>query len=157
VQFRIRYPGFEDRELIIEIGGFWGGPVVLVDGQEVDKTDGRYVVRDSQGGRIELRLKTVPFDPIPRLEINDKPVELAPPLKWYELVWCCLPIALLFVGGLIGGGVGGGACFLNVLIFRGEQSLVMKYALTAIVTVCAFVVYLVLAMLLGMLIAPGRS
>ncbi len=92
-----------------------------------------------------------------------------PKLTWYQHVWLGLPLALIAVGGAVGGacgeragaeglvelliGVGGavgGACggpawAINQSVFRKTEHPVLRYVLTGLISVAAVVAYLVLA------------
>lgn len=68
-------------------------------------------------------------------------------LKWYEYIICGIPLVLIFIGGAIGGGVGGGAFALNVILWKSDKSELAKIASVMGVTIGAFVLYFVIAIL----------
>ena len=68
-------------------------------------------------------------------------------LKWYEQVVCLLPIALVAVGGAIGGLCGGLAVAINMLIFSKDISVGKKYLYVLLVGLGSVVLYLVLAVI----------
>ena len=68
-------------------------------------------------------------------------------LKWYEQVVCLLPIALVVIGGAIGGLCGGLAVALNMLIFSKDISVGKKYFYVVLVGLGAVVLYLFLAVI----------
>jgi hypothetical protein len=80
-------------------------------------------------------------DPIPTLSINDQLVGLAEPLQWYEYGWSGLPMLLVFVGGALGGLVGGYATVVNGRIFRSDRSVTAKYGLAGAVTVSGVLIF----------------
>ncbi|HVG38335.1 MAG TPA: hypothetical protein VM870_03545, partial [Pyrinomonadaceae bacterium] len=116
------------------------------------KQKGGYLLRDNAGREVVTKLKATPFDPIPRVQLGDEGVRLVEPLRWYEYIWMCLPIGLLFVGGAIGGGLGAGAAYGNALIFRSGYSKGAKYLLTGLVTIGAVVAFVVIATILQVLL-----
>lgn len=68
-----------------------------------------------------------------------------PKLFWYQHVWLALPLALIAVGGAIGGVCGGMACAFNYKTFRNTGHPVLRYVLTGLVSLTAVGAYLVLA------------
>jgi hypothetical protein len=66
-------------------------------------------------------------------------------LRWYEHVWVALPFAMVAFGGLIGGGCGGAAWAINKSVFQKTQNPVLRYVFTGIISVGAFVLWLVFA------------
>lgn len=76
-------------------------------------------------------------DPAPVLVVGNKTVRLAEPLEWYEWIWTGFPLVLVFLGGAIGGLLGGGAAVVNTQLFRSGKPVVVKYVLSALVTIVA--------------------
>lgn len=148
----INHPGFAGRELYLQTPGLLSGAQLYLDGTRVQKHKGTYLLRDNAGQETTAKLKATPFDPIPRVQIGDDTIRLAEPLKWYEYVWMCLPVGLLFVGGALGGGLGAGAAYGNALVFRSGHSTALKYVLTGLVTVVAVVLFVVIAGLFHVLL-----
>jgi hypothetical protein len=62
-------------------------------------------------------------------------------LKLHEHVMAGLPFALIAVGGLIGGAIGGGAYAINASIFTKEISPAKKYTYCILVTLGACAAY----------------
>ena len=71
--------------------------------------------------------------------------EVKPQMKWYEMLACLWPIALMSVGGGIGGLLGGLAIALNLTIFGKDFSNKKKYVLTTLSGISAVVLYIVIA------------
>ncbi len=67
-----------------------------------------------------------------------------------EHIICALPIALIAVGGAIGGLCGGAAWAVNQKIMRGQQSAVVRYALVALTFVGAIAAYFAVIIALAM-------
>jgi hypothetical protein len=90
-----------------------------------------------------MRLKGRFLDPIPNLIVGGETIQIMPPLAWYQYIWMSIPMILLFLGGAIGGLCGGLAAGFSSRIFRSDRSQGMKYALTGLISIGAFVAYFV--------------
>ena len=77
---------FRGRGLAVRTAGFFKGPRLLIDGTEANGRRQRYTVRDNTGREVAIRLRTNHIDPIPKVEIDSKTIELARRLRWYEYV-----------------------------------------------------------------------
>ena len=84
----------------------------------------------------------------PQLLIEGKTIPLVRPLQWYKYTWCGLAIFLLFVGGAIGGLLGGLAFTLNVQVFRMELNPFLKFLFSAAISMLAVLLYLFIGFLL---------
>lgn len=149
------HPKFRNQKLEIRIAGIFSNRSVLLNGVPVKRAKGAYVVRDDNGSDVAVRLKSNFVDPIPLVVIGTEKVRLVPPLAWYEYTWVGLPILLLFVGGALGGGIGGLATYGSGRIFRSSRSAWAKYALTGAISVCALLLFAVAATALQVII--GRA
>jgi hypothetical protein len=99
----VDHESFRERALRVRRGTFFRGPGILLDGKKVQPTKGVYRVDDDGGLEREIRLRGSAFDPVPRVEIDGECVGLGLPLAWYEAVWALCPLALLLLGGFLGG------------------------------------------------------
>jgi hypothetical protein len=63
-------------------------------------------------------------------------------LRWYDWLWCALPLGLGAVGGVFGGLCGVVAFAFNLRTFAAEQPRPLKYMIAALSTVTAAIVYL---------------
>ncbi len=154
MEIPVSYAGFEGRRLLVK-ANFVSGPSLWVDGAQVKKEGGSCLVRDNQGRPIEVKLKSTVFDPIPKLQIGSEIVPLAEPLKPYEYVWSALPLVLIFIGGALGGGLGGAAAYLNLRVFRTDYPYGLKYVITAAISGAALVSFLILATLIAVALKRG--
>jgi hypothetical protein len=118
---------------------------LLLNDEVVKRRKGLYPVVSDSGTEMLVKMKYNLVDPIPSLSIDDQPVRLAEPLQWYEYGWSGLPLLLMFIGGALGGLVGGYATVVNGRIFRSDRGLTAKYGLAGAVTVSAVVIFFVLA------------
>ena len=144
MELSIKYPGFENRNLSLRTAGFFAGAKVVIDNAEVKGKGNVFLVRNNDGKEIEIKLKGF-LDPIPVLDIEGKKIRVVDPLKWYQYVWSGLPILMAFGGGAIGGGLGFMAFWINARLFRSEKGAVTQYALSGIVSVLSFTVFLIAA------------
>jgi hypothetical protein len=86
MEMPIQQEAFTGRRLAIRIAGLFKGPRLIIDGAEAKGRRQRYTVRDNSGKEVIIRLRTNHVDPIPKVEIGAKVIELARRLRWYEYV-----------------------------------------------------------------------
>jgi hypothetical protein len=132
MEMPIQQEAFTGRGLAIRTAGLFKGPRLIIDGAEAKGRRQRSTVRDNSGKEVIIRLRTNHVDPIPKVEIGAKVIELARRLRWYEYVWMGLPILLAFEGGALGALVGLPAVQSSARVFRSERSGLSKYALSAL-------------------------
>jgi hypothetical protein len=156
MQLQLSHPAFKTQRVAIETAGWFTGPKLVVNGSIAKKQKGTYLVVSDSGTEVPVRLKYNFLDPIPKVTVAGEPVALAPPLKWYEYAWAGLPVLLVFAGGAIGGFVGAlGAC-ASGRVFRSDRGAVAKYGLSALITVGAFVAFVILAAIFQLLVGMSR-
>jgi len=88
-----------------------------------------------------------------KVELSDRGAlekEKLPPLV---MMACCWPIVIVVIGGLIGGALGGAACGVNVALYKSKLPRWSLWILNPLVGVTAFVLYVVLALALGLALA----
>lgn len=151
----IAVAGFEGRGLSLRPAGLLRGATLVCDGAPVPRKGTVFELKDNQGALVSFRFGQTLFDPIPKVIVRDDVIELAPPLAWYQYLWILAPASLIFVGGLLGGLAGGAAAFANMHLMRQPGSAAAKYAITGLVTLAAFVVYLLLASLIALALRPA--
>ena len=147
----IQHEGFGGRGLAVRTAGFFKRPRLLIDGNEVKGKRLRYTVRDNSGKEVPIRLKANFLDPIPRVEIASNIIDVARRFRWYEYVWMGLPILLVFAGGGHGGLgilIGLMAVHSSTRVFRSERRPLAKYALSALISLAAVSVFVVLIILI---------
>ena len=77
-------------------------------------------VRDNAENMVEVRLKSRAIDPIPRVVIGDRTLQVARPLVWYEYPPLAISWALLPLGGALGALLGIAATVVGVgVLLRG--------------------------------------
>jgi hypothetical protein len=78
-----------------------------------------------------------------------------PKLRWYQHVWCALPLALVAVGGAIGGACGGAAWVLNQAVFQKTANPILRYVFTGMISATAVMLYLGIAIGLALVLRPN--
>jgi hypothetical protein len=145
MQIEVTHPQFRTQKLAVEAAGWFAGPKLLVNGAAVKKQKGRFTVRSDAGQDTTIELKYNVLDPIPKIKIAGDATAVAPPLQWYEYAWIGIPVLLIFVGGAIGGFVGALGAVASGRVFRSEHSTPVKYGLSALITLGAFIAFVILA------------
>ena len=155
MQYPVQTEGFQAQQLTLETAGLFSGAKLLLNGQPVPKgaKRGEFIVKRDDGTEVTAKFKPIFLDPVPQIIINDsQTVKVVEPLQWYQWLWAGLPIALIFVGGVLGGLFGFIATTLSIRIFRSEMSSVPQYLAVGGISVLAVVSYLVVAILVTGLI-----
>ena len=142
MEIPIALPGMEGQRLALRINTFTGAQLIL-NSQPVPRQKGLFSLRSNAGSAITVRFKGRFLDPIPNLIVSGQTIQIMPPLAWYQYAWMSIPMLLLLLGGAIGGLCGGLAAGISSRIFRSDRSQGMKYALTGLVSLGAFVGYFV--------------
>jgi hypothetical protein len=156
MDFPLSYPGFEGQNLVVRSVGLFGfRPSLLKAGMPLRRKNGCYVLTSNGGREVKVRLKRRVLDPLPKVTIGETQVDLARPLRTRELLWICFPLILACAGGALGGAVGGLAAYVSGHVFRSGRDPGEKYALTALVTLCALSGYVVLAWAIHSLVLGG--
>lgn len=73
----------------------------------------------------------------------------ASPMSVGEQVFIALPLALIFVGGLLGGLCGGIASYCNARVFKSGLGQPIKFLVASTITVAAALLWFVAAMLVA--------
>lgn len=156
----MRYPviieGFEGQKIEVESSGLVTGPKLLVNGQPAAKGPkrGQFTLRRNDGREAVASWKAglSNLTGVPRLAVDDEIIDVIDPPPWYQLVWSALPFILIVLGGFLGAIIGFMAFSINNLVFRSNQSQVLKYVITGAINVAAFIFYLVVAILVASMI-----
>ena len=143
----VQIPGFESQQIAVEMPGAFGSAKLFVNGQPAPPAPkkGQYLLRQNDGTEVVASFKSGWPDPTPMLVVGAQTIKLAEPLMWYQWIWAAWPLVLILLGGAIGGLLGGGAAVINTQIFRSDKNAFVKYALTAFISVIAFVLWLIVA------------
>lgn len=142
MQYPITVPGFDLRNIVVQLGGIMSTPKILIDGEPAPKgpKTGQFLLRRNDGAEAIAQLRSRNFlDPIPQIVVDGKTYSLAEPLKWYQWLWGGLPFALAIIGGALGGLFGGIALFVNGRVFRSNLNPPLKYLVSAGVSILAVI------------------
>jgi len=147
VRYPVNIPELPGRRIEVEHPGVFSSATVLVDGQPATKAlkRGQFFVRATDGRESLLALKTSFLDPVPQVLWAGRTIQLVEPLAWYQWLWTGIPLVLALLGGAIGGALGGVAMVFNIRILRSDRSGVLRYALTALLSVGALGAYVFVA------------
>jgi hypothetical protein len=74
-------------------------------------------------------------------------------LSWWQLVLSLVPLALIGLGGLIGGAVGGAGTWVNLKVARSALHPAVKALVMIMVIGAAYVVWLIVAIAVRSMIA----
>lgn len=134
MQYSVPLQGVEVSQVKVELPGLFSGAKLVVNGMPAPKAAkrGEYIIHRDDGSQMTARLKNKFLDPVPDVVINGETIKIVDPLKWYQWIWAGLPILLIFVGGLLGAGLGLVATSINTRIFRSDTIGVGQYAQVAL-------------------------
>jgi len=154
MSYKVSIEGFEGQDIEVKTS-FWSGPKLVVNGVPAPEGNkrGEMLLQRNDGRQIIARWKPqfIGLD-VPQLIVDEKVINLAEPLKWYQWIWGGLPIALVFIGGALGAIAGIIGFTINTKVFRIEMNSVLKYVITGVVSALTVVAYFIAAMLFTMLI-----
>jgi hypothetical protein len=141
----VRIPGMEGQNIALRPAGAITGAKLMLNGQPVAKEKGFYQLRSNAGANVAVKLKGRLLDPIPNLVVGGQTIEVAPALTWAQYAWMSIPIVLVFIGGGIGGLCAGLAATASSRVFRSDLSDGLKYAVTGMISLGAYLTYFVAA------------
>lgn len=146
LRYLINAPGFEGRQIVVQGSGWFSGAKIFLDNRPAAKGPkrGTFLLSRNDGQQVEAQLRGTLLDPVPKLVLNGEQIELERPFQWYEWLWICLPIVLLFLGGGLGGLLGGLSLAINARILRAQFGDVGRFLLSGAVSAAAVLFYFVL-------------
>ncbi|HZM78796.1 MAG TPA: hypothetical protein VFC19_23965 [Candidatus Limnocylindrales bacterium] len=74
-------------------------------------------------------------------------------LSWWQMVLTLLPLALIALGGLVGGAVGGAGAWANLKVARSAMHPAVKALVMIVVVGAAYVVWSVIAVAIKSMLA----
>jgi hypothetical protein len=141
--YKLEVPGFEGQRLEIDAGAF--KKTLLFNGVTAPSAGiGKYRITRDDGREVTTKW-TSSFDPAPSIVIDGQTIRTAAPLKWHEILLVGLPFLLVFVGGALGGLLGGVAATFNAKLIRSSQPAAVRYIGSIAVAAVAAVLYLLVA------------
>lgn len=148
-RYPVKIPGFESDDIELESSGFFSPARLFINGNkaEAGSKNNEVLLRKQDGSTTSLFFQNAFFDTVPRLLVNGKSIQIAPPLAWYQYVYSGLPLLLILVGGVVGAVLGMVAFILNIRIMRGSLRIPLKYLLILVSHLITFFVYIALSLL----------
>jgi hypothetical protein len=145
--------GFEGQKIEVQPAGLFGTARLFVNDVEARKgaKRGEMILTRNDGKEVVAAWRNNFLD-VPKLLVENKVINVAKPLAWYEWVWNCLPVVLLFGGGALGGLFGALAIVFNLNVFRSQQNTWLKYLVTGLISFSAMVAYLIAGIAFSLLI-----
>jgi len=145
MDYSIQHEDFEGRDLCVRLSGLFGSAKLVENGTEVSGSGRQHSVRGNSGETREIVLESSLIDRLPVVVIDGVSIRLDRALRWYEYLWMGMPLLLVFAGGALGVVMGIAATWTSARIFRSERSIVMRYALTGLVSLATVLVFLGIA------------
>ncbi len=151
-RYPILLPGFEEQRIEIEMGLSWTAFYRLLQNDAPvpkDKVRGRYYITNDVGRREMITL----FDQLPYMDIlptvvyGGQHVEYVRPLTQAERICALSPLALLAIGGAIGGLFGAAGWYFNLRYLRTtpEQTTFARIGRSLVVSCFCVLAYLIAA------------
>lgn len=153
MNYTVNLEGLEGQKIEVQPAGFFGAAKLFVNGVEARQGSkrGEMLLTRNDGREVVAAWRNNFLD-VPKLVVENKVIDVAKPLAWYEWIWNGWPIVLLFGGGALGGFFGALAVVINLNVFRSQQNPLLKYASTGAISLAAVIAYLVIGIGLTLLI-----
>lgn len=139
----VAFSGLEPGRLTLRSMGIGGA--LYLDGSRLRARKGLLEV-PTRDGPVEVRYvpRRLGFD-VPDLEVDGRQVEVVPALPVAALALAVLPLLLIFVGGALGGLLGGAAATANLAVMRTGMPWAARVPVCLVMTVLAVGATLALA------------
>ncbi|HEX6454598.1 MAG TPA: hypothetical protein VF060_34695 [Trebonia sp.] len=132
--------------VVVATNAFWGRHVVTVAGQTVPHVGKRqYALPGADGVTVHATLRSRLADPYPALWVNGIQHRTGPKVPVVLQVLALLPIALVSIGGALGGVIGALGVMANLAIARTRIPSAGKAPIMIGIGLVAVLVYLVIA------------
>lgn len=153
MKYSVNLEGFEGQRIEVQPAGFLGSAKLFVNDVEARQGAKRgEMILTRNDGKEVVAIWRNNFLDVPKLMVENKVIDVAKPLAWYEWIWNGWPIVLLFGGGALGGLLGALAIVANLAVFRTQQNTLLKYLITGAISIAAVIAYLVIGIGLSLLI-----
>jgi len=141
MEYTVKIEGFEGHQLAVTSDELISNPKLLIDGQPAPNGQrrGEFILHKNNGSIViaQVTSAALGFDPVPRLSIDGKPIQIKEPLDRFEWVWSGIPLILFLTSGLLGTLFGILAFAFNVRVFRSQRSSLEKLLLTALISIAS--------------------
>ncbi len=154
IRYPVEIPGCENKKVELQVAGFITPIKLLVDGEPAQPGNRRneLVVRGKNGKPVSVYVQSSFFDTVPQLRVDGKTIRVVPPLKWYEYIWCGIPLFLVFTGGMLGAITSLIAFISNISIARTKMNPLLRYLVIGLVSAAAWAVYFLIAVILTVML-----
>jgi len=152
MKYTVNHEGFEGQKIEVQPAGLFGAAKLFVNDVEAPHgaKRGEMILTRKDGKEVVAAWRNNFLD-VPKLVVEDKLINVAKPLAWYEWVWNGWPVVLLFGGGALGGLFGALAIVINLNVFRSQQNTGLKYLLTGLISFSALIAYIIAGVALSLL------
>jgi hypothetical protein len=141
--YKLDVDGFEGQDIEVVVS-FWTGARLFVNGKKAEKGPrrGQLVLKRNDGKEViaSFKHKNIWAD-VPQLKVGKELIEFAKPLTWKEWIFVGSPIVVLLLGGALGAVMAMLGLYLNGKLFRSQLKDVLKYTLSAVVTLSLIIGY----------------
>jgi len=141
MEHTVKIEGFEGHHLAVTSDGLISNPKLLIDDQPAPNGQrrGEFILHKNNGSIViaQVTSTALGFDPVPRLSIDGKTIQILEPLDRFEWVWSGIPLILFLTSGLLGTLFGILAFAFNVRVFRTQRSNLEKFLLTALISIAS--------------------
>jgi hypothetical protein len=157
MRYSVNISGFNDTELTVEMPGVFSNPRLLVNGKPAasGQKKGEFLLVKDDGKVVTVKFGAAFLDAVPKLIVDGETFQVAEPLPWYQWAWSGAPIILVFLGGCIGGAIGGAAIVFNTRILRSVMPRSAQYFVTGLVSGATVLLYLIAVAVLQQML-PGK-
>ena len=146
----LTYPGFEGRGLSLRPQGLWSGAAILCDGTPAPRQGRAFALKNNSGEPVTMKLVGGFFDL--RVDAGGQILRPYPPLPWWGYILILAPLALIGLGGALGGVAGAVGAYLNSQILRLQQPAGLRALYCLLVIAGLTIGWLVLAVLFSLML-----
>lgn len=148
LEYSLPLPGFEDKEVTIRLS-YWVGPKLLINNKKIKPIKKNIITKNREfaltsdfGKSVNIKFKHRVLDIVPKVYIDGNEFKIARQLNVWEYIWICLPLILVFIGGVLGSFIGTIALYSNSILIRKPKKIFFKYLLPGITTLASFWFYI---------------
>ncbi|MHB8133760.1 MAG: hypothetical protein ACYDH1_05995 [Anaerolineaceae bacterium] len=156
-RYPIKIDGFENQKVELESSGFFSPAKITINGVKAEPGIKRneMLLRRPDGSTVSVFFQNAFFDTIPRLIVNGKTIQIAPPLKWYQYTFCGLTLFLILFGGAIGSIFSMIGFLINIRTMRVKWKPLWRYLAILATHMIVLAAYLAVSVLITVLTTGG--
>ncbi|PKN83949.1 MAG: hypothetical protein CVU46_15555 [Chloroflexi bacterium HGW-Chloroflexi-8] len=156
-RYPIKIDGFENQKVELESSGFFSPAKITINGVKAEPGIKRneMLLRKPDGSTVSVFFQNAFFDTIPRLIVNGKTIQIAPPLKWYQYTFCGLTLFLILFGGAIGSIFSMIGFLINIRTMRVKWKPLWRYLAILATHMIVLAAYLAVSVLITVLTTGG--